>query len=53
MDSYGAFTPLDIADRVIIFPGDLHPAVKAHRRHAEALAEALSDTIATRTTLDE
>ena len=41
VDSYDRFSPADVAERLLIYPGDLHPNGEAHRRHAEALAAVL------------
>lgn len=41
VDSYDRFGPADVVERLLIYPGDLHPNGEAHRRHAEALAAAL------------
>jgi lysophospholipase L1-like esterase len=48
IDSYDRFSPLDQVEALSLFPSELHPNAEAHRRHADALVEALTPLLAQR-----
>jgi len=41
VDSYDRFSSADVAEDLIVYPGDLHPNARAHARHAAAVAARL------------
>lgn len=46
VDTYEAFSTLERPDDFIVFPGDLHPNARAHRRFADKLVDVLSSRLA-------